>query len=195
FTPVLSTQTVSIGSDTVPISDGLFQTVTKSTSDTIENIWNISLEIDTSVDYSDFHIGIKFFKREDDGSDDIGEFVYRNIGINSGNLIVPDMLVINGIGDSGSGGTYFDSGYDPNGMLTRSIVLDNNILTLKLGLVMKNQTMVKEDTFKVIEDYDIFITSNVPIIVDSKPMNIEIINESKYNFSNSNGIEGRIEIR
>jgi hypothetical protein len=186
---------MSVGNDKTLLKDGVFQNVIKSSTDDVEDIWNVSFRVDITTDYEEFEIGVKFFKREDDGSDDIGEFVYRNLTINSSELSNPDALFIEGTGDSGSGGTYFYSGYNPNNMLENSIELNSDVLTLKLGLLMKNQDMVDETTFKVKEDYDIYITSNVPIIKDSKNMDIDIINPSKYDFSNSNGIEGRIEIK
>ncbi len=185
---------INIGNDQTLLSEGNFDTVTKLSSDDIEDIWNITFPIDISTDYTDFHIGVKFYKREDDGSDDIGEFVYKNISLQSGSINTPEMLAINGIGDSGSGSTYFNAGYDPSNIRANSILLNNNQLTLKLGLVMKSQTMVKEATFKVAEDYDIVIVSNVPIIGSSKDINITIIDQSKYDFSTSTGIEGRITI-
>jgi hypothetical protein len=184
---------ISIGDDSTNLENGNFDTVSKKSSDDIEDIWNISFKVDTSIDYSNFHIGVKFYKRENDGSDDIGEFVYRGLNLNNNTLSSPKFLIIQGTGDSGSGSTYFYSGYNPNDILSQSIVLKDNIITLKLGLIMKNQTMVSESTFKVVEDYDIVIGASENIIKDSKDIEVEIINKSKYDFTN--GIEGRIEIR
>ncbi len=195
YTPFVFENIIQIGDDTANLVNGNFENIIKSSSDNIEDIWNISFKIDTLVDYTDFHIGVKFYKREDDGSDDIGEFVYRNISLNNGILTAPDFLDIKGTGDSASGGTYFYSGYNPNDILTNSIVLNNDILTLKLGLIMKSQDMVKESTFKVVEDYDIFVTSTSPIILNYKSINIDIVNSSYYDFTESNGVEGRIEIK
>ncbi|MBN2781975.1 MAG: hypothetical protein JXQ66_01910 [Campylobacterales bacterium] len=196
---------IYFGDEATGIINGNFETIQKSTNDDVEDIWNISFEIDTSKDYNDFEIGIEFFKRESDGiitkdddTDDEGEFVYKDLNLTNGVLSNPTLIDIYGVGDSGKGGTYFSSSYKPE-MLTSSIKLNGNMLTLKLGEIMKNQTSASESTFKVIEDYDITITSNAPIIKNSKPINTNIITEHLkthiYDFSNSNGIEGRIEIR
>ena len=185
---------VSVGDDKSPLVNGNFIKVIKNSSDDIEDIWDISFKIDTK-DVNNFNIGIKFRKKENDGSDDIGEFVYKNLSIKNKILSSPTLISIKGTGDSGEGSTYYDSSYNPNNILKNSIKLSGDILTLKLGYIMKKQSIVDEPTFKVKAPYKIVITSNIKLIKNSKNINIDIINPNKYDFSNSYGIEGKIEIK
>ncbi|MEA2016803.1 MAG: hypothetical protein U9N59_00010 [Campylobacterota bacterium] len=164
-----------------------------STSD-IEDIWNISLEVNSGIDYDSFNIGVRFIKSEDDGSDDMGDFVYKDISIRDDNITAPSKLDIYGYGDNKSGGTNFSDSYDPDNVREGSISLENGILKLNLGYVMKNQTAVSESRFKIATDYDIKIVSTKPIFKYSKTLTLKLI-YNEYDFINAQGVTGEIKIK
>jgi len=172
--------------------------IIKLSSDSIENIWNLSFEIDTSVDYTDLDIGVKFLKNESDGTPDIGKFIYDDISLKNGILSSPDALYIEGNGDSASGVDLYNTSYDPDNLRVNSIELVGNTLNLKLGYLMKNQTKVTESTFTVATNYDIVITSNQPIIKNADKIvtgfSIETLNKT-VGFSKTKGIEVELQIK
>ncbi|MEA2050938.1 MAG: hypothetical protein U9O56_09445 [Campylobacterota bacterium] len=173
---------------------GTIENKIKLSSDDIEDIWEISFKIDSDYNYTDFDIGVEFIKYEDDGSNDKGEFVYTNLSITDGNISTPTELRVYGYGDSGSGGTWFDTSYNPQQVLEKSITLDDNILSLNLGYVMKNQSAVSETTFKVKTTYDITIVASKPIFKYSSTKSLELINK-KYSFLNKYGMTSEIQIK
>lgn len=155
---------IYIGSDKTVLDHGNFQSVAKSSSDDIEDIWNISFKIDTS-NISDFNIGIKFVK----SNGATGELVFTGLNIKDGKIGNPSVINIYGIKSDGTeGGTYFDSEYNPDDILSKAITLNGDILTLKFGTIMKLQTIVSESSFKAISRYDTTIDSDKLKILESK---------------------------
>lgn len=154
FTTSLLQHPVIVGSKRTTLKDGSFTKVLKSSTQSVEDIWNISFEIDTK-NVSNFKIGIKFIKKS---SGAFGEMVYSGLSINNGKLSGPTAIDISGTKSDGtSGGTYFDDSYDPHGLRAKSISLVGNRLTLKLGTIMANQTLISPNTFKSVSDYNITI--------------------------------------
>lgn len=182
---------VDIGGFKSFLNKGNFLKVEKKHSDDIENIWNISFKIDTD-NLSDFNIGIKLIK-EKTGA--FGEIVFDGLSINSGKISIPKYIVISGQkSNEDSGETYFYNGYNPNGILSKSISLKDGLLTLKLGTIMKEQTIVDDAAFKAISNYHIKISSNKLSIKNSK--NIILNNLTSYDYSfDGDGLEGYIEIK
>ena len=184
---------VYVGKDKTVLDNGNFKSVTKSSNDDIENIWNISFKIDT-INLNDFKIGVKFIK-ESTGA--IGEIVLTGLNISNGTIDEPDYIIIDGTKSDGtSGSTYFFSGYNPDDILSNAVALNGNILTLKLGTIMKKQTIVSESTFKAISNYNIKINSDKLNIIGSKIISLGNITSFDVGdtFDNKKGIEGYINI-
>lgn len=173
------------------LNNGNFLKVEKKSSDNIENIWNISFKIDTS-NLSDFKIGIKFIK---ESSGAVGEVVFKGLNITDGKITDPSYIIIYGEkSNEDNGETYFYSNYNPNGILSNSITLNGDLLTLKLGTIMKVQSIVDESTFKAVSKYHIVIASDKLPIKESKTVSLNSLTTYNYSF-NSNGLEGYIEIK
>ena len=163
-------------------------------TDDIESIWNITLPVNVGVDYSNFNIGVRFIKSENDGSDDMGDFVYKNMTIQNNTISSPEKLDIYGYGDNNSGGTYFDNSYDPDNVRASSLSLSGGTLNLNLGYVMKKQTVVSESKFKVATDYTLQIVASEPIFSDSTSMTLKLISNN-YDFINKQGVSGALKIK
>jgi len=163
-------------------------------TDDIESIWNISLPVNIGVDYSDFNIGVRFIKSENDGSDDMGDFVYKNLTIKDNNISSPEKLDIYGYGDSSSGGTWFDKDSNTDNVLENSLSLSGGTLNLNLGYVMKKQTVVSESKFKVATDYTLQIVATKPIFSDSTATSLKLISDN-YDFTNKQGVSGVLKIK
>jgi len=186
-------QYVYLGNSKGVLDRGNFTSVTKSSTDNIEDIWNISFRVDSS-NLSDFKIGVKFVK-ESTGA--IGELVFTGLNISNGEIDNPDFIIVYGSKSDGtSGSTYFYSGYNPDDILSNAISLNGDILTIKLGTIMQKQTLVSESSFKAISSYNIGINSDKLPIKNSK--NISLGNLTSYDmgdaFDNKNGIEGEIVV-
>jgi len=187
-------QYIYLGNSKGVLDNGNFTPVTKSSTDDIEDIWNISFKVDSS-NLNDFQIGVKFVK-ESTGA--IGELVFTGLNISDGKIDDPDYILIRGVKSDGtSGGTYFYSKYNPDNILSNAIVLNGDILTLKLGTIMKKQTLVSESSFKAISSYNIGINSDKLTIKKSKI--ISLGNLSSFDmgdsFDNKQGIEGEIVVK
>jgi len=184
---------VNVGDEKTPLFKGDFNEVVKNSSDDIENIWNISFEIE-SGDIKDFNIGVKLLK----ATGAMGELVFTGLNITDGKIDNPDSVIIYGVKSDGtSASTYFGGGYDPDDILPNSISLNGNILTLKLGTIIKKQTIVNEDTFKGVSNYNIKINSDKLKILESKTISLGNITTFDVGdiFDNKNGIEGNITIK
>jgi len=191
---MLNKQYVKVGNDNGVLFGGNFENISKNASDDIEDIWNISFKIDTSVDYSDFNIGVKFVK---ESSGAMGEIVFTGLNISNGVINNPSYIIIKGVkSDSTSGQTYFYDSYNPDDILSNSVALNNSILTLKLGTIMQKQTVTSEATFKAISNYNVKINSDKLLIDESKNISLGNLTDFDFstNFENKNGLEGMIEI-
>ena len=190
FTTSLLQHPVIVGDKRITLKDGNFTKVLKSSTQSVANIWNISFEIDTK-NVSNFSIGIRFIKKS---SGAYGEMVYSGLSINNGVLSAPIAIDISATksGETPKG-TYFDNSYDPNGVRAKSISLVGNRLTLKLGTIMANQTLMSPDTFKKVSDYNITI---VPTQIDIVGGTTKTLSNLAYlgEVYNGKGISGDIEI-
>lgn len=193
YTPIVTTSTVTVGSDDTILSRGTFNNVIKSTTDTAENIWNITFPINLT-DESNFKVGVKFVK---ESSGAVGEIVFTGLNISNGVIDDPDYIIIKGIKSDGTEGqTYFYSEYNPDSILSSAVVLDRNMLTLKLGTIMQKQTVTSDTTFKAISNYNLKINSDLLILKESKNISLGDLTNFSFgtDFDNKNGIEGIIEI-
>ena len=186
-------QYIYLGNSKSLLDSGNFTPISKSSSDDIEDIWNISFKVDSS-NLSDFKIGVKFVK-ESTGA--IGELVFTGLNISNGKIDDPDYIVIHGVKSDGtSGDTYFYNKYNPDNILSNAILLNGDILTLKLGTIMQKQTLVSESSFKAISSYNIGINSDKLPIKNSKNISLgDLTSYNVGNFDNKNGIEGEIVIK
>ena len=165
-----------------------------NTSDDVQDIWKISFKINPLTNYNDFNIGIKISKHENDGTPDIGEFVYSGLSIKSGKLSNPSRIDVYGVGDSGSGGTFFDSQYNTGAILENAITLNANTISLNLGYVMKQQSLVDASNFKIVTKYDIIVVSSLPIFKYSIDTSLSLI-KNKYSFIGKKGMSGELNIK
>ena len=191
-----SSSYITFGTKSTNLTNGYFDRVTKSSSDDIEDIWNISFQIDSSVNYSDFEIAVKFTKNS---SGAIGEIVYDGLSITDKVVSSPSYILVSG---TKLGQNSIDLQIDQNnnvslynGVLDNAIALSNNTLTLNLGTIMKTQNSVSESTFKAASDYNLTIVSDKLNIVNSKSTTLSNITTFNYTYTSKDGIEGILEIQ
>ena len=182
-----------IGKDRAVLDNGYFNTITKKSSDNVENIWNISFKIDNK-NLDSFNIGVKILK---ESSGATGDIVFSGLSIKNGVINSPKTINIYGIkSNKDEGGTYFDSEYNPNNILSKSISLNGDILTIKLGTIMKKQNIVSINSFKAISRYKIQIDSDKLNIIGAKRFfsNESIHYTTDDSFNKKSEIKGDIEI-
>ena len=163
--PSMGSRYIWIGKDRVALDNGNFNTVNKNRSDDVEDIWNISFKIDNK-NLDNFNIGVKILKESTGAT---GDIVFSGLSIKNGVINSPKKIDIYGIKSNGDeGGTHFDSGYNPDNILSKSISLDGDILTIKFGTVIKQQDVVSVNSFKAISRYKIQIDSDKLNIIGAK---------------------------
>lgn len=128
--------------------------------DSVENIWNLSLPIDTAKDYSNLNIALQFEKPEADGTPDTGTFTFENLSIINSALTLPSKLYTSAKTDSGSISNVYDSSYNPNNVMANTVSFDGNNLLLKLGTIVQ---LVKPDDVDKFKSKAVF---NISIIAD-----------------------------
>lgn len=186
-----SADQVSIGTKITDLVDGNFTKVTHLSTSPVEDIWNISFKVKLE-NISNFNIGIKFIKKSSGAT---GEFVYSGLSLQNGVLSKPSFLLIKGINSLGTiGNTSYSDSYDPSSLRINSISLVGDVMTLKLGTIMKSQTLVTEATFKAISDYNISIVPETLDIVSGASKSLTGISEYNLNF-NGIGMSGDIAIQ
>lgn len=157
---------------------GVWIYASKSTiPDTIENIWNVKLPLKSSLSLSNFSISIQFVKPESDGTPDTGIFTYSGLSLNNGVISNPNMIYLQGNGDSGSQTNQYDANYNPNSVLQNSIAYKNGNIILKLGTVVKLAKPDDQDKFLTKAKYDLTIVSDKKIFANdtnTTKMSIEI---------------------
>lgn len=182
---------VVVGSKRTTLVNGNFTKVLKSSSQSIEDIWNISFEIKPQQNVSNFQVAIKFIKKS---SGAYGEIVYSGLSIKNGAVSAPTAIDIKGTKSNGdSGGTYFDDSYDPHNVRAKSIAYANNRLTLKLGTIMASQTLMSPNTFTQVNEYNITIVPTKIAIeggADKTLSNLAYLGQTY----NGKGIVGDIKI-
>ncbi|KIM03623.1 MAG: hypothetical protein KN64_11545 [Sulfurovum sp. AS07-7] len=160
-------------------------------SDNIEDIWKVGFDI-KNQNFSDIKIGVKIIKHENDGSDDIGEFVYSGMDIVNGHISNPKRLEVYGKGDTENGSAWYDKSTDT--ILQNVFKVEDGKLLLNLGYAMKQQKFVSENTFKATSTYDIYITSSSNIFLYSFPITLNLI-YNQYKFEAKEGMSGEIIIK
>lgn len=186
-----SAEQVSIGSKSTDLVDGNFTKVTHLSTSLIEDIWNISFKVKLE-NISSFNIGIKFIKKSSGAT---GEFVYNGLSLQNGVLSKPSFLLMKGTKSDGTiGNNSYSDSYDPLNLRINSISLVGDVMTLKLGTIMKNQTLVSEATFKAVSDYNISIVPETLDIVGGASKSLTGISEYLLNF-NGIGMSGDIAIQ
>lgn len=165
-----------------------------SSAANINDIWNLSFLINPSLSYKDVEIGVRIVKYEDDGSNDIGEFLYSGVNIENNTISNPTRIDVYGVGDSGSGRKWFDAQHNIGSILENAITLEDGIITLNLGYIIQNQDLVDESSFRAVTKYDIVIVSSLPIFKYSTNTTIKLIN-NRHSFEDEQGMIGEIRIK
>ena len=182
---------MAVGDTKTALKGGTFEKVYKSSSDSVEDIWNISFRVKVK-DISNFSIGIKFLKKS---SGAIGEFVYTGLKISDGKISSPSFVYMKGTkGNGDSSSTHYDDSYDPQKIRVNSVELNGDILTLRIGTIMKKQTIASESTFKARSDYNITIVPENLEIVGGSQKELKDLVDFNHIFSGV-GISGDIEIQ
>ena len=182
---------LGVGETQTPIINGKFQKVYKNRSDNVNDIWNISLKIDVQ-NTSNFNIGVKFLKKS---SGAIGEIVFLGLNIVNQKISSPEYIYIKGTKSNGdSGSTSFDSTYDPDNLRTKSITLNGDILTIKLGTIMQYQKLTDVATFKGVSNYNIVIVPEKIKVFGGKEQSLSNLVDLVHIY-NGLGVSGDIEIR
>lgn len=180
--------------DYIPITNGTFADILKSTTDNVEDIWNLSFKVDIK-DVSSLKLAVLITKE----NTAYGQIIYDGLSIISSKINSPSLLLIHGKKSTGEEAEAdFSNSYDPQNVRSNSISLDNDILTLKLGDIMLKQTATSASSFTAATTYKVQIVLDTLDIVNSKQI---IMNDLTYfknypflNNSNS-GIEGTIIIK
>jgi hypothetical protein len=183
---------ISIGTASTNLSNGVFDTITHSSSNSLENIWNISFPIDVTQNYSNVEIAIKYEKYEDDGSPDVGELIIMLPSITNGVLATPTWIQIMAIGDSSNYINSFSSNYKPE-VLTKALSLSNGNLSVNLGTLFGEDSET-EDYVTQQTKYKLTITSNSLSIPNSKSITLTNLTDYNRNYIEKDGIEGYINI-
>ena len=188
----LSDNSIDIGDDKAILNDGNFSTVTKSTSDDVQNIWDVNLSITPSTEEL-FKIGVRITK----ANGAFGDIVFHNVKIlSNGTLVNPDKISVYGKNSAGNTGGLILN----DTMRNNSLVYSNGKLLIKLGYIMKNQTNVSESSFTAVSTYDLSIRVDNAIIFnhDTSQEAITLYDEySEHNIAfdqNSSVIFGKINI-
>lgn len=175
--------------------ESVLETKNYLTTDNILDIWMLKIPL-KNENFSNLYIGIKIIKHENDGSNDIGEFVYSGVNISNGVLSNPIRIDVYGVGDSGSGGTWYDSKYNDGGILEKSFSLSNDgLLSINLGYGMTQQTMVSEISFKQPTTYEIYISASQNIFQKSSSTILNTLTTKKYSFTGFEGMSGEIIVK
>ncbi|MGB5793392.1 hypothetical protein, partial [Poseidonibacter sp.] len=139
-------------------------TKTKTTSDTVSDIWNIGLNVSANQSVSDFDIAVNIVKSS---SGTIGNIVIEGISIANNSLTAANKVSIFGKKTSGSTSSI---AYDSTKNITKNAVaLVQGKLLIDLGYIIKNQDVVSESSFTNASDYAVTVyvtkldTSNTAI--------------------------------
>lgn len=139
-------------------------TKTKTTSDTVSDIWNIGLNVSANQSVSDFDIAVNIVKSS---SGTIGNIVIEGISIANNSLTAANKVSIFGKKASGSTSSI---AYDSTKNITKNAVaLVQGKLLIDLGYIIKNQDVVSESSFTNASDYAVTVyvtkldTSNTAI--------------------------------
>lgn len=186
---------ISFGDSLSKIENSSFKTITKSQNDTISNIWDISFKIDNK-DINNFNIGIKIVVP----SGSIGEIVYENISIENGVISSPKTIWVKGIkkNDNNTSTTQINSSKnleELKAVIDAVISLDNDMVTLNFGTIAQNQTLISQDSFRKVGDYNITIVTDKLDILGVNKFNYGNMISDKFTFNNSDTLTGVLKIK
>jgi len=161
----------------------------------IQAIWNLALKTSEKKDIDTFDIGINIVKNE---SNTMGNILIKGISIENNRVTHIDSLIIFGKKASGSTGSII---YDADNNLTQKVVIvEKDLLLIRLGYIMENQTIISKQSFYKKAYYDIhFFISKInikgaSIIEDDYSLQVEY-NLFHTFFKGTNTINGLIIIK
>ncbi len=156
----------------------------------LEKVWNMSFRIDKK-DIDKFMIAIKIDKEATGAK---GEVILSGMSIKDGKLSAPTFIGVYGKKSNGNGGSesFSDSGSNKD-FLTNSVSLENDILTLRVGLIMKKQSIVGLKSFTAISNYKVIIASDKVDIQNAKKGDVSLP-FSNGSINNGSIISGYINI-
>ena len=131
-----------------------------TSTDNIQDIWNLVFKIPTNIDIEKFDIGTHIVKDE---PQTIGDIVIEGITIKNNQITNIDSINVFGKKVSGTTGSI---GYDSTHDITQNSValVQGESLIVKLGYIMEKQTIVSSDSFKRVADYNLTVyASNIDI--------------------------------
>lgn len=144
------------GNDFSVVKNGSFANVIKSSSDSIDDIWNVKIAIDESVAKSaSFNLGVEVIK----SSGAKGHVVFKDVNIN--NSVLTDHIRVYGFNADGTpkgGSTYTIS--TNKEMVESALSYKNGVLSVNFGTVMNLQTYVDKASFTNIGTYSFKIIVN-----------------------------------
>ena len=122
-----------------------------SSTDNIQNIWNIILEIPENTNINNFNIAAHIVK---DDPQTIGDIFIKGISIENNKITNINSINVFGKKVSGSTGSI---GYDSSHIITQNSVaiLQDKLLLIKFGYIMEQQSIVSTKSFKRNAKYNI----------------------------------------
>jgi hypothetical protein len=189
--------TIQIGDNNTTLTNGNFETVTNTSTNSLTNIWNISFPIDVSKDYTDVEIAIKYEKIENDGDNDIGEIIIALDYITNGTATTAKNIDLRVIGDSGTQNNGYSYKEQPT-LLSTITSLNDGILYINLGTFFTEyDKIVIDDIQSAVTQkakYKLAVTSNTLTIPNSKTLTIMDMTNYGDDYIQKDGIEGYIQI-
>lgn len=184
----------TINENFISISDGNFSTINKLATNSVQDIWNLSFQVQLQ-NISNLQIAVLITK--ENGA--YGQIVYDGLTINNSTITPPNKLLIHGKNSTATEGEVeYTASWTQSSIREDSISLNDNILTLKLGEIMNKQTVVTTSSFTAQSAYSIQIVINGIDFTNSKQIIMgDFTYDKNYSYLNSlnNAIEGRINIQ
>lgn len=165
----------------------------KKSTDDISDIWNIALEIPKDSNVSKFDIGVHIVK----SSGTIGNIVISGISIKDNQLTAPDSVKIFGEKESGSSSSVV-YGYTHDITKKSVSLVQENLLLLDLGHIIKEQDVVGASSFSSVADYSVKLyisTIDINATKITSDKSLKITHESNFIFpTGSQEISGNIVV-
>lgn len=122
---------------------------TKSTSDSVTDIWDFTFEVSGISSSDDFNIGISISKQD---STVTANIVYENVAISGGTVSLPDNIHMygektEGSSKSTSSRTYSYTNSDDQTLIKGSIEYIQKYLSLNIGHIIDKQNIVESSRF------------------------------------------------
>ena len=133
---------------------------TYNTTDSIEEIWSIPIEIKANQTVKNVAIGINFIK---EGSTSNGIMIIKGIDITNNRITDVESVVILGEKSTGSKGSVL---YDATHHITKNsvVIIQGKYILINMGYVINHQDVVSKSSFKNVSRTNITIyLSNIDI--------------------------------